>query len=96
MFTIEHIPTVIRIAGQRTVVVWSDGNASQQLITFDEAGFRLLYTSLSNNNDLQDDVIRTNIKQFLNDFLVANKYDFNTRGPIHFDEAKVKALLGIK
>lgn len=95
MLTFERIPTVIRIAGQRTVVVWWDGKVSQELITFDEAGFKLLYKSLDNNS-LQSDVTRANIKQFLNDFLVANKYDFNERGPIHFDEAKVKALLGIK
>ncbi len=96
MFTFESIPTVIRIAEQRTVLVWWDGKVNRELITFDQAGFKLLYKSLSNDNSLQDDVTRTNIKQFLNDFLVANKYDFNTRGPIQLDEAKVKVLLGIK
>ncbi|MGB7436818.1 MAG: hypothetical protein WBW49_15505 [Candidatus Acidiferrum sp.] len=96
MFTFQQIPTVIRIAKQRTVLVLWDGKVNQELLTFDEAGFKLLYKSLSDNNSLQDDVTRSNIKQFLNDFLVVNKYDFNERGPIHFDEPKVKALLGIK
>jgi len=96
MVDLNNIPTVLRIDPPRGIVVWWDGKLWRDLLTFDEAGFKLLYEAMSACQTLQADLARHNIKQFLNDFLIRSGHDFSTQGPIQFDEPKVKALLGIK
>lgn len=96
MFWSQKIATVIRIDGAKDVILWWEGKAHRDLLTFDDAGFKLLYDSLSMGGQLQSDVARNNIKLFLNDLLAASKYDFTERGPILLDEPKVKTLLHIE
>jgi hypothetical protein len=96
MVNLKNIPTVLRIDPPRGIVVWWDGKLWPDLITFDDAGFKLLHQAMSARQTLEPDVAGYNVKQFLNAFLVRSGHDFSTQGPIHFDEPMVKALLGIR
>jgi hypothetical protein len=93
---VAKIATVIRIEPPRTVLLWWDGSIHKDLLTFDEKGYTLISDSLGGGIRLQSDVVRENIKVFLNDLLAVTKYDFTTQSPIVLNEARVKTLLGIK
>ncbi len=43
-----------------------------------------------------EDVVRNNIKLFLNDLLATTKYDFDKDVPILLDEPKAKRILQIR
>jgi hypothetical protein len=96
MFTFGNLATVLRIDGTKAVIVWWNGNLRSDLIQFDDAGFKLMYSSLSMNGVLQEDVTRNNIKVYLNDLLASTKYNFDDQGPINLNEDLVKSLLGIQ
>jgi hypothetical protein len=96
LFSFGKLATVLRLEGKMNVIVWWDGKLHNDLVTFDDAGFKLMYDSFSIDGQLQVDVTRANIKLFLNDLLASTKYDFTVHGPVHLDETRVKTLLGIK
>lgn len=90
-----RIATVITILPPRTVLLWWDGRPHQELLTFDDAGYKLMSNSLGGSERMAEDVVRNNIKLFLNDLLATTKYDFDKDGPILLDEPKVKKILQI-
>lgn len=87
--------TMIRIHPHRTIQLWWNGEVRADLLTFDDAGYRLIFESLGGLQGLQQDVVRNNIKIFLNDWLSTTRYDFDKDGPISLEEPKVKRLLRI-
>jgi len=92
----SKVASVIKIEPPHSVLIWWDGEARRDLLTFDEAGYKLMFRSLGGSMNLAEDVVRNNIKIFLNDLLVAEKWDFHANGPIFLDEPKVKGILGIR
>ncbi|HEY3706274.1 MAG TPA: hypothetical protein VGL22_14520 [Terracidiphilus sp.] len=91
-----RIATVIRILPPRTALLWWDGKPNQELLTFDDAGYKLIFNSLGGSEGMVEDVVRNNIKLFLNDLLATTKYDFDKDGPILLDEPKAKRILQIR
>jgi hypothetical protein len=89
------IAAVIRIQPPRTVLLWWNGKPHQDLLTFDDAGYKLIYDSLGGVHGMSEDLVRNNIKLYLNDLLGATKYDFDKDGPIVLNEPRVKTFLGI-
>jgi hypothetical protein len=76
-----------------TLVVW-DGVPRHDLLKIEPAAYTLLWQSYGGSIPLPSDATLINLKFALN-ALVAD-YNFDERGPIHFDEAKAKAFLNMK
>lgn len=96
MFEVKNYGAILRIDPPRTAIVLWEGQPRRDLLTFDDAGYKLLFEQMSMNGELQEDVSRINIKIFLNTLLSAERYDFTERGPIHLDEQKIKSILRIR
>ena len=96
MDALPNVGRVIGIRPPRTVLLWWDGMPHQDLLSFDDAGYALMYASLGGSLGFQQDVVQLNIKLFLDDYLAMSRHDFVKDGPILLDEPKVKRLLKIK
>jgi hypothetical protein len=76
------IATVIGVLPPRTVLLWWEGKPHQELLTFDDAGYNLIFDSLGGSESMAEDVVRNNIKLYLSDLLATSRYDFDKNGPI--------------
>jgi hypothetical protein len=66
----RRIASIIRIEPTQ-VLLWWEGKAHIDLLTFDAAGRKLMFQSLGESHGVQSDLTRENVKCFLENWLLA-------------------------